>query len=1009
MNSMSIPQPWLSPELVSFGRLPAHALTHEDRYSLDGDWDFELLASPEASPSGNWQQIKVPGVWTMQNTTDLPQYTNIKMPFPQSPPDVPAANPTGTYRKNFTVPEHWLRRRIVLHVGAAESVLLVALNGQRIGISKDSHLAAEFDLSGLLLDGSNELLLTVVKFSDASFIEDQDHWWHGGLTRSVYLYATPRTYLRDAKVTADFEAETGVGSLAVSVDIGTLEADFPEGHQVKVSLSDQLGTSSPVPVRAGKEETPEALASAATKSDDVDGRDLFAANYLIAAGVDLGSQVSAPILAFAASMWPNPGKLDFQLDSGEVTPWSAEMPNLYQLQISLIGPSGTVVEATQIPIGFRRVEISGRDLLINGERVWIQGVNRHDFDPLTGRTVTREQLRQQLSQLKRFNINAIRTSHYPNDPMFLELTDEYGFYVIDEANIESHDWARSICDNPRYLGAFVDRVSRMILRDKNHPSVIVWSLGNESGSGLNHDAAAGWARAYDPHRPLHYEGAINSDWHTGHHQTDIVAPMYPPIEAIVAYANHPLADRPLIMCEYQHAMGNSNGSLDAYWRAIRSTPGLQGGFIWELWDHGLDPEGDGHYRYGGDFGDQPNDGNFCIDGLLFPDGSPHPAMYEVQRIFSPVEFASTAAELRAGALRLRNQQHFASLEALSVVGRLVTAERTGEPTTLSVVAAPGEIADVELPTEWLDAFRHPDTIGLRLTVSTNKPWPWGGTGTQLAELQLTVKEPEPSTATISTNAAATPVELDADGVVRHPQFANGPRLNFWRALTDNDKSRFIGELFTSTGLAQAQRTLKQIDWSADRTEVTIISSYAGSMGHTIEHIQRIRSLGRGALTFEETVVIPPSLPDIHRVGFVVELVAGFEEVSWLGNGPHECYSDRQSSAMLGRWTSTVTDLPVPYIRPQENGGRTNVTELNLANGQESLQLNFSRPMQFSAAHFGTEDLENTDHNWELQARPETFLYLDVVHRGLGSGSVGPDTLPQYRVGPGTYQWAWSVR
>lgn len=980
-----------------------HALEHPEQLLLDGLWDFELLDSPEAEPTGQWRQIRVPGAWTMQGTADLPQYTNIQMPFPQSPPEVPARNPTGRYRKNFTVPEAWRGQRLVLHVGAAESVLLVSVNGQQIGFSKDSHLAAEFELDGLLNDGENELLLTVVKFSDASFIEDQDQWWHGGLTRSVYLYRTPPNYLQDVAAVADFDPLTGDGTLELTVTVAGTDAQLPDGYRVRATLANQAPVEAELPSqqRKGFVLDPETVPDAA-----LGDLDLPAAVYLSAAGIELDDRVEELVQGYHRATWRKPGEVQLRIQPGQVQPWSAELPQLYRLLVQLIDPEGQLTDETWIDVGFRRVAVDGRDLLVNGQRVWIQGVNRHDFDPHTGRTLDREQLHQQLAQLKRFNINAIRTSHYPNDPVFLELADRFGFYVIDEANIESHDWARSICDNPRYLGAFVDRVSRMILRDKNHPSVIIWSLGNESGSGANHDAAAGWARGYDPHRPLHYEGAINADWHSGHRQTDIVAPMYPPIQAIVAYAQHPAADRPLIMCEYQHAMGNSNGSLDDYWRAIRSTPGLQGGFIWELWDHGLDSEATGQYRYGGDFGDTPNDGNFCIDGLLFPDGTPHPAMYEVRRIFSPVEFESTANDLRRGILRLRNMQHFADLTGLAFSACLVRVDGEGDPLALAAAAGPGGIADVVLPDSWTEAFGSAQTIGLRLTVCTAGDLLWATAGTELAQLQLTVREPA---SVVASGGPGQALELDAEGLLRHPLLSSAPVLNFWRAPTDNDRLRFGGEAFGGSGLDAVQRDLEQVRWSADRSAAVVSSSYRTSTGFTIRHRQEIRSLLDGGVEIEETVEIPAGLEDLPRVGIMLALVPGFKYVEWLGEGPHESYPDRRAAAMPGRWRSSVAGLQVPYLRPQENGGRGRVHELDLSAGETSLQLRFDRGMQFSAAHFRTEDLVQTRHSWELAARPETFVYLDVVHRGLGTASVGPDVLPEYRIPSGTYSWAWSIR
>jgi beta-galactosidase len=991
--------PWTTPEITSIGREPMHSVVRTGGLDLDGVWDFELLPAPTATPTGTWRPITVPGSWTMQDTGDLPHYTNVRMPFPQSPPHVPAENPTGLYRRTFTTPPEWDGRRVVLHVGAAESVLIVRLNGTEVGVSKDSHLAAEFDITAHLRDGENELLLTVVKWSDASFIEDQDQWWHGGLTRSVHLYSTAPVFLRDVRADADRDPETGSASLAVTVQVGGPDDTVPDGYTVAIEVGGRR-TTVPAPVRV-----PNGGHAATVETPTADGIDTFAARYLGLAGAPVPESLREA--ADSLFRWPGPDRVTVDVDPGEVAAWSAETPRLYPLVVSLLDPEGRTVDTTELRVGFRRVEVVGQDLLVNGRRIWVQGVNRHDFDPRTGRTITREKLAAQLADLKRWNINAIRTSHYPNDPVFLELTDEYGFYVVDEADIEAHDWGEQICGDPRFLTAFVDRVSRMVLRDKNHPSVIIWSLGNESGSGANHDAAAGWVRAYDRSRPLHYEGAIMHGWFAGHHQTDVVSPMYPPIEAIVAYANHPDADRPLIMCEYQHAMGNSNGSFHDYWVAIRSTPGLQGGFVWELWDHGLDPDGDGRYRYGGDFGEVLHDGNFCIDGLVFPDGSPHPAMFELRREFSPVELASDASALADGVLRLRNQQSFEDLSGVAVSASVVTDATVGEEIALEVVAGPGEVAQVALPGAVSEALGGADALGLRLVVRTAVDHPWAPRGTELAVLQLDVR---PHVAEIpAADAPGAPPVLDDEGLLVHELLASSPRLTFWRAPIDNEKSRFSGKREVVRGFADLVRSLESVVWSDDRTSATVTSVYRNDAGAEIRHEQQVSSRTDGSVVLTETVTVPAEFDDLPRIGVVLETVPGLEGVDWIGDGPHETYPDRRFAALQGRWSSTATDLPVPYVRPQENGGRGNVTWARLTGPAAQLELRFDRGMQLAVSHHRTEDLASTAHSWELVDRPETVVHVDVAHRGVGTASIGPDAYPPYRVGPGVHTWTWSLR
>ncbi|NGN94016.1 glycoside hydrolase family 2 [Nocardioides sp. KC13] len=1003
-------KPWNTPELVGAGREPAHALTHHDRLDLNGTWDFELLPSPDAEPTGSWRPLTVPGAWTMQDTGDLPQYTNVRMPFDTHPPHPPQDNPTGLHRHHFEVPAAWAGRRVVLHVGAAESFLLVRLNGQEVGISKDSHLPAEFDVTDALCEGVNELVLTVVKWSDASFVEDQDQWWHGGITRGVHLYSTAPTHLADVTAVADYDPVTEEGTLAVTVTVGTRGLLLDEDLRVRVR-TDAHELLAPVPVRRSRtlpgDQDGEALSATAA------GTDLFGLYSATAAGLPLPPGFEGVAEQALARMFPPPGgRVQLTVPAHRVSPWSAERPALYDVDIELLDADGNQVDTTRVRVGYRRVEIKGRDLLLNGERIWIQGVNHHDFHPRTGRTLTREDIADELRLLKRFNINAIRTAHYPGHPDLLDLADEYGFYVIDEADIEAHDHASALCDDPRYLGAFLDRVSRMVARDKNHPCVIAWSLGNESGSGSNHDAAAAWVRRHDPTRPLHYEGAISRDWYGGHTQTDLVCPMYPTIDALKAYAAHPSASRPLIMSEYQHAMGNSNGSLDDYWDTIRTLPGLQGGFIWELWDHGLDPDGDGRHRYGGDFGDLPNDGNFCIDGLLFPDGTPHPAMFELRHLFAPVTITSGPIAADDDWIELRNERHFRDLDDLRFTLQTVTTAGTGPAIELPVpTLSPQDRAKIPLPQTVVRELReNTDIVALRLTAATARDQAWAPAGTELTVRQLALDRQTDGLQPQRDHGTAGKVPalvLDDAGLLQHPLLATGPRLSLWRALTDNDKSRFVHGRLAATGLNETVREVERREVSPTADQAVVTARYLTAHGEEIRHQQTITCEPSGRIRFDERVVIPETLPDIPRLGVVLETRPGFDTVQWIGDGPHECYPDRRASALIGRWTSAIDDMPVPYLRPQENGGSSRTVEIKLTGPDGSaLTLDLDRPMQINVSRHTVADLEAATHYWQLKPRSETVVHFDIAHRGLGTASVGPDALPAFRVGPGEYAWTW---
>ena len=996
---------WENPELISLHRLSMHAVPHDDRLELDGTWQFELLERADAEPTGHWREIQVPGVWTMQDTFDKPHYTNVQMPFAGTPPHVPEANPTGIYERTFELPESWAGRRIVLQVGAAESLLVVHLNGQEVGLSKDSHLAAEFDLTDAVTSGTNTLRLRVIKWSDATYIEDQDEWWHGGITRSVFLYATNRVYLAEIRAIGGLKDDLKTGTLEFRAEVGFAGGEPEPGWIVEATVGepgDQLAT-----VRT------EALGS----DHGVDGtnlaqREVIARHAYGGRMTDDEANIQWPALERRLAR-PLDGLVTWDIEIPDVRPWSSEVPALYPLTVVLRSPAGGVVEHVRLRIGFRRVEIRGLELLLNGQAVLIHGVNRHDFDQFNGRSPSRASIRADLVQMKQFGFNAVRTSHYPNDPALVELCDELGLYVISEADIESHAFWASLCEDPRYLAAWVSRVSRMAIRDKNHPSIILWSLGNESGYGDNHDAAAAWLRRYDPSRPLHYEGAIRFEWWSKQAVTDITCPMYQPIEGIVAHATNGTQLHPLIMCEYSHAMGNSNGTLAEYWDAIESTPGLQGGFIWEWWDHGLVqtlPDGTTRWAYGGDFGDEPNDGNFCLDGLVFPDRSPKPALWEHRHLASPVRISGAPGDLAAGRVTITNRQYVRGLDWLAATWELATESGTLASGDVELPAiGPGASATVVL-SGWPDADRLADTEAwLTIRFRTPVELAWAPAGFEVCAGQLPVGAAAAASAsadpTVDPDAPA--VQVDAAGLLVHPLLAAPPTLSLWRAPTDNDRIGGMGAQWVAWGLDRLSRTLDGID--RDGSTVVVRSTYLGSASVAASHVQRLSPLANGGVRVEEEVEIPAELTDLARVGTVFETVPGLEQLTWFGAGPHETYPDRKRGGLLGAWQSTVTEQAVRYARPQENGGHADGRWLELRDAAGAgARITLGKPSQVSATHFRAADLDAARHDVELKAVASTVIELDAAHRGLGTASCGPDTLPEYLVGPGTYRWSWTI-
>jgi beta-galactosidase len=1006
-----IERPWEAPELTSLHRLPMHAVPHLDRLDLDGRWPFQLLPRPDADLEPRWDEITVPGVWTMQGFADLPQYTNVQMPWDFRPPHPPENNPTGVFRRTFHIPGAWRDRRVVFHVGAAESVLIVEINDRQVGISKDSHLAAEFDVTDVVEQGENTVTLRVVKWSDASYVEDQDQWWHGGITRSVFLYSTPPTYLADIRAIGGLADDLATGILDLEVRVGYPQERSEPGWQVEARLGPRVGSTRSAGFAESLTVEPSSvrpdLEQKATPDD-------IGVMHRKATGERLTDAQAAEWPRVLDRLAPPPeGLAAWHLELPGVEAWSAEQPNLYPLTVMLRSPAGAIVEQATVRIGFRRTEVRGLDLLLNGQRVFLRGVNRHDFDQRTGRVVSRESMRADIVQMKQFGFNAVRTSHYPNDPAFLELTDELGQWVIDEADIESHAFYRAVSDDARYLQAWVDRVSRMVIRDKNHPSVILWSLGNESGYGSNHDAAAAWVRRFDPSRPLHYEGAIRFGWASDQSVSDITCPMYPPIAALVAHARSGAQRHPLIMCEFSHAMGNSNGTLAEYWDAIESTPGLQGGFIWEWWDHGLiqDLPGseDGRWRwaYGGDFGDRPNDGNFCIDGVVWPDRTPKPALWEHKQLAAPMQVTADPNGLQKGRVVAHNRQSWRGLDWLearwdvALDGETIASGNVGLPSI-----GPGERGGAELIGWQAPPSADPREAWLTIRFATARDEPWAARGFEIAWAQFPLAPPSVPP---PPQPAAQKVVLDADGRLEHPSLAAAPSISLWRAPTDNDRIGGMAERWRDLGLDRLDRQLVSVE--DDRDAKIVRSELHARSGAVIGHEQRLTALANGGIRVDELVVVPDNVTDLARVGTVLEIVPGLEELSWFGRGPHETYPDRKRGGAVGRWRSSVTEQYVPYIRPQENGGHTDVRWLELRDAAtgRGLRITLDSPRQVSATHFRAADLAVATHDVELKPRAETIVHLDAAHRGLGTASCGPDTLPEYLVGSGAYRWSWTLQ
>jgi beta-galactosidase len=937
------------PRPTSGARAP-RAWFSSDAQALDlsGGWRFRL--SPRADGDSDfaavdfddaaWATLPVPAHWQLHGA-GAPAYTNTAYPFPVDPPHVPTENPTGDHRLVFRLPAGWAAARTVLRFEGVDSCLRVWLNGRELGTGTGSRLPVEFDATeALRLSGDNVVAVRVHQWSAASYLEDQDMWWLSGIFRPVMLLARPADALDDYFVHADYEHATGRGRLRADTDV------------------------------AARLTVPEL---------DVD----------VAAGETVG---------IAA-----------------VEPWSAESPRLYDGLLTSAG------ERVPLRIGFRTTRVQDGVLTINGRRVLFRGVNRHEFHPDLGRALPEEVMLEDVLLMKRHNINAVRTSHYPPHPRFLELCDEYGLYVIDECDLETHGfvhvgWRGNPADDPRWRDALVDRMRRTVERDKNRPSVVLWSLGNESGTGRNLAAMAEWTRRRDPSRPLHYEG----DWSCA--DVDVYSRMYAShaeVDRIGRREEQPLADAeldarrramPFILCEYAHAMGNGPGGLWEYQRLFETYPRCQGGFVWEWIDHGLRKrtrDGREFFAYGGDFGEPLHDGNFVADGLLFPDRTPSPGLLEYKKVIEPVRIAPHPA----GGVQVTNLHDVRDLSHLAFVWSLQTEGLTVASGTFEVPPlAPGSSAT--LPPPSLPGTDRESWLTVRAVLAADEPW--APAGHEVAWGQLAV--PWTAAPTQRPPAGGLPVpageriELGpgvfdpSDGrLLRIGEVeVDGPRLDVWRAPTDNDRAPHGEAVEPSWRHLGLHRVEHRVDGVAVEgaelvvrtrvapaaTDLGILTTYRWSAPpHGLRLTVQVRPQGAW----------PCPLP---RLGLRMSLPARFRRVEWFGRGPGEAYADTGRAARIGRFDDTVEALQTPYVYPQENGNRGDVRWATLSDDHgQGVRLEGEPTFEFTARPWTTEQLDQARHTTDLVAGDRVWVNLDHAQHGMGSASCGPGVLAGYRLDP----------
>ncbi|MFM8621702.1 MAG: glycoside hydrolase family 2 TIM barrel-domain containing protein [Candidatus Nanopelagicaceae bacterium] len=995
---------WNSPETSSVNRLPMLNLEHPTYLSLDGTWNFQLIANPSA-PLGNWQKLNVPGLWTMvdgqQPFGDKPIYTNTQMPWDHFAPTVPEDNPTGIYERTFNLSENLVHKRVVLQIGATESVHILYINGEAVGAGKDSHLASEYDLTNFVKAGENTIRIKVIKWSDATYIEDQDQWWHGGISRSIKLYFTDQVFIERLYATPTLLADNKTGKLNIRAHINSID------NQSFVNYKLQARSTGKSKAKAEAKVIQKSAPNWTEKTIEEfeAGKDFFQATYWD------GNIPKAAKAAWLATESIIPGPLEFEVKL-PVSPWSAESPTLYEVEYVLTNPNGKVVQTATQKVGFRRVEIKGNELLLNGQPIIFYGINRHDFNKRTGRVISAADYRADLMALKANNFNAVRTSHYPNDPVFLSLCDELGIYVIDEANIESHAFQNLLCDDQKYLSQWVDRIARMVQRDIHHASAVLWSLGNESGAGLNHRAAAAYVRSFDPTRPLHYEGAIRGDWTANFDLSDVVCPMYPSISAIESYAKaiksgkrKAQTSRPLIMCEYTHAMGNSNGTLKEYWGVIHKYKGLQGGFIWEMWDHGLDqtlPDGTKRSAYGGNYGEKKHDGNFVCDGMFFPDRTPKPAMAEFKYLAAPVFFKQVGKT--SGKYQLFNKFFFIDLSGYKLRYEVtVEGEITAKGNLKLPAVKPRKSANISVPAKDLNSAATGERfLNLILEDKSGHEVAWE----QFAITSKSAAKPKVAKI-VETGLIGFDIQriVNKDGTLQLPQQQAAPKLMLWRAPTDNDAIGTAGHKWNNWGLRDLKVADCKVKFQGKKAIIT--RTWKTSKGIAVKHLQTVESIA-GQIRITDAVTLPKQLNDVARVGINFEVNGLLNNYTYFGVGPHETVPDR-AIGRVGKYRSSVSDLMTDYIKPQENGGRVGVRwfELRDIHGKV-LRIELDKPRMVTTSHVRSEDLADATHNVYVKRSGTTVITIDAAHRGVGTASCGPDTLDKYLIRPGLHKFTWTV-
>ncbi len=1014
------PPAWEDPAVCEINRVAQHAhfipfatedqARTEDKWqspmlqSLNGTWQFHLSHNPSQRPywffkndfdTRDWDEIKVPANWELEGF-DYPIYTNVKYPHAKTPPKIQADyNPVGSYKRTFTIPGEWKGKEIYLHFGAVSSAMNVWVNEKYVGYSEDSKTPAEFDITKYIKKGENTLAVEVFRWSDASYLEDQDFWRMSGITRDVYLMGVNPQHISDFRVGSGLDETYTDGMFSLNVDV----QKTAEGNPLTID----------------------------------------------AALYDNGNVIKE----FSEKVNGNSVQFDAQIP--KVKKWSAEIPNLYELIVTLKDDNG-VIEVLRQDVGFRTIEIKDAQLLINGQYVYIKGADLHEHNDKTGHVQDKETMLKDIKTMKEYNLNAVRTSHYPEPVLWYELCNKYGLYIVDEANIESHGMGygpESLAKNPDWKEAHMFRTKNMFERDKNQPCIVTWSLGNEAGNGINFYATYDYLKSVDKTRPVQYEQAH------GGKNTDINCPMYMRIEDMEKYAKgNP--DKPLIQCEYAHAMGNSVGNLQDYWDVIEKYPVLQGGFIWDWVDQGLlttNDAGEEFWAYGGDFGPDtvPSDGNFCLNGLVNPDRTPKPQLNEVKQVYQYIGFSPV--NLKEGVISIKNKYAFLSLSAFDFTWEVIGDGKTIDNGTIDGIdLLPGESKKVTID---FNADYQPG-VEYFLNVQAKLKNKSGllDAGTELAaqqfELPEYIKVPKVNTSefpavtvaendnSVTVNGAGFSVTFDKKAGVLSSYKKNdiefiksGPIPNFWRAPIDNDFGNNLhkrSRVWRKTGENRQVTNVSVKKIANNEVAVTLNFNLVNQEKEPIAKYTSVYTVyGSGdVIVNNHFKMTKDDLPEIVRMGMNLVMPRKFDQMTWLGRGPWESYWDRKTSAFVGLYEGSVADQYWAYLRPQENGNKTEVRWLTITDKDGNGLFFEGMPLLSVSAHHNImedfESLERTDgrqvdgvnvvnrHTTDVKPRDLTSVNVDYKQMGVGGdNSWGAWTHDQYRLTKKEYSYSFRMK